>query len=243
MRFYLGTHLPSWLGETHTPLFVSDVRLRGRRTFPRALGRWALDSGAFSQLVAEGGWPSGAASAYAARIRRYLNEVGGLDWAAPQDWMCEPFMLTRTGLTVLDHLHRTVDNYCELAGYGLPIVPVIQGYTPADYLACIDLYARAGIVLARCERAGVGTICRRQGTRAAVDILSLLHDRLPQTQLHCFGVKITGLPHLRTYIASADSMAWSYDARRKPPLPGCVGHKNCANCRVYAERWYARLPL
>jgi hypothetical protein len=32
-------------------------------------------------------------------------------------------------------------------------------------------------------------------------------------------------------------MAWSYTARRQPPLPGCVGHINCANCPRYAYRW------
>ena len=36
-----------------------------------------------------------------------------------------------------------------------------------------------------------------------------------------------------------DAMAWSFDARRSPPLPGCT-HKSCANCRLYAARWYAR---
>ncbi len=38
-------------------------------------------------------------------------------------------------------------------------------------------------------------------------------------------------------LTSADSMAWSVDARRKPPLPGCTRHKNCANCPRYALRW------
>ena len=36
-------------------------------------------------------------------------------------------------------------------------------------------------------------------------------------------------------------MAWSYAARRQPPLPGCTGHKNCANCLTYATRWRAKV--
>jgi hypothetical protein len=36
-------------------------------------------------------------------------------------------------------------------------------------------------------------------------------------------------------------MAWSYAARRQPPLPGCTGHKNCANCLSYATRWRAKV--
>jgi hypothetical protein len=36
-------------------------------------------------------------------------------------------------------------------------------------------------------------------------------------------------------------MAWSYRARRSPALPGCTGHRNCANCLRYALAWRARL--
>ncbi len=32
-------------------------------------------------------------------------------------------------------------------------------------------------------------------------------------------------------------MAWSIAARRRPPLPDCAGHLNCANCPRYAYRW------
>lgn len=42
-------------------------------------------------------------------------------------------------------------------------------------------------------------------------------------------------------LASADSLAWSYAARRDPPMLGCVGHRNCANCVRYALRWRERL--
>ena len=41
-------------------------------------------------------------------------------------------------------------------------------------------------------------------------------------------------------LASADSLAWSYDARRRPPLPGHT-HKNCANCQPYALTWRTRV--
>lgn len=43
-------------------------------------------------------------------------------------------------------------------------------------------------------------------------------------------------------MASADSLAWSYDARRSAPLPGhAARHKNCANCRDYALAWRGRV--
>jgi hypothetical protein len=39
---------------------------------------------------------------------------------------------------------------------------------------------------------------------------------------------------------NSNSLAWSYAARRRPPLPGCHGHRNCANCPRYALAWRAR---
>ena len=59
-------------------------------------------------------------------------------------------------------------------------------------------------------------------------------------RLHGFGVKTGGLHLYGRQLASADSMAWSYAARRQPPLPGCTSHKNCANCLAYATQWRTR---
>ena len=59
--------------------------------------------------------------------------------------------------------------------------------------------------------------------------------------MHGFGIKTTGLHLYGHLLASADSMAWSYAARRAPALPGCTGHRNCANCLTYATRWRDRI--
>jgi hypothetical protein len=60
-------------------------------------------------------------------------------------------------------------------------------------------------------------------------------------RLHGFGVKAQGLARYGHLLTSADSMAWSMHARREPPLPGCTGHINCANCRRYAYPWAGRM--
>ena len=52
--FYLRTHHPDWLNKARVPLFVSRNRLLKRRSFPRASTRWALDSGAFTELSIRG---------------------------------------------------------------------------------------------------------------------------------------------------------------------------------------------
>ena len=237
MRFYLGTHQPQWLARSALPLFVSEARLRERKRLPRAHVPWALDSGGFSQLFLHANWPDGCERVYVEHVRRYADEIGHLEWAAPQDWMCEPVMLQRTGLTVEEHQRRTVRNVVQLRSIAndLPFVPVLQGWHRDDYLRCIDLYEQAGVSLT--GRVGIGTVCRRQGTREAEHIVRSVHAALPAAHLHLFGAKITGLARYADAIASADSMAWSYHARRRPPLPG-HSHKNCANCRAFAEDWF-----
>ena len=52
--------------------------------------------------------------AYAEAVRRYRDEIGQLAFASQQDWMCEPFMLQKTGLTIEEHQRRTVNNFLEL---------------------------------------------------------------------------------------------------------------------------------
>jgi hypothetical protein len=242
--FFLGTHLPHWLrlDDVSVPLFISDRRLRRYRTLPRATGLWALDSGGFTELSRHGDWNYGPTpAAYVARIRRYRDEIGHLAWAAPQDWMCEARIVARTGLTVVEHQRRTVDNYLHLRELApdLPIIPVVQGDTPSAYLRCVDRYHRAGVDLTRARLVGVGSICRRQSTTQVGDILPGLH-RLGVTRLHGFGVKTAGLARYGHLLASADSMAWSAEARRRPALPGCR-HRNCANCHRYALTWRHRV--
>ena len=106
-------------------------------------------------------------------------------------------------------------------------------------LACMDLYRSAGVDLATRPRVGLGSVCRRQSTAEIAVIVTTLARR--GLRLHGFGVKTGGLHLYAHLLTSADSMAWSYAARRLPALPGCTGRKNCANCLVYAARWRTRV--
>lgn len=236
MRFYLGTHRPNWLGKTDVPLFVSRRVLAGRKSFPEALGGWALDSGGFTELNLYGAWRTSEAD-YIRDVRLFEREVDGLEWVAPMDWMCEPFVLSKTGLSVGEHQARTVWNFIRLRDeLGLLVVPVLQGWTPNDYLECAYMYERAGVDLGAEPLVGVGSVCRRQNTHEAARIFRSLEG----LRLHAFGVKLDGLSVYGDCLRSADSMAWSYRARHDRPLPGCT-HKSCANCLRYALRWRARI--
>jgi hypothetical protein len=126
VRFLLGTHRPNWLEELTVPLFISHRRLKGYKTLPHACGEWALDSGGFTELSKYGEWRT-TVPEYLEAVTRYQAEVGNLAWAAPQDWMCEPWIIAKTGLSVREHQERTVTNYLDLRDRG-PFIPVLQGW-------------------------------------------------------------------------------------------------------------------
>lgn len=242
--FYLGTHQPQWLGRTAVPLFVSRRRLAGRKQLPIALGPWALDSGGFTELQMHGAWTI-APAAYVAEVRRYAEQIGGMRWAAPQDWMCEPVVIAGggaggavfagTNLSVEEHQRRTVANLLDLRALApeLPWAPVLQGWERDDYLRCWEMYQRAGVDLEREPVVGVGSVCRRQHS----DEARAIFQGLQPLRLHGFGLKLRGLEKSAHLLHSADSMAWSSHARRRPPMCGSRTHKNCANCMAYALTW------
>jgi hypothetical protein len=167
--------------------------------------------------------------------------VGHVRHAAIQDWMVEPFVLAKTGLTLQEHQDRTIDSYGELLALApeVPWLPVLQGWLPGDYLRHLEGYDRAGFDLRRVPLVGVGSVCRRQHTEEAAAILRLLRQR--RLRLHGFGLKLQGLVKASGWLTSADSMAWSFDARRRPTWCGSTTHLNCANCLPYALHWRARV--
>jgi hypothetical protein len=240
MRFWLGVHGAHWLSKTVAPLFVSRRRLADRRTLPRAQGPWALDSGAFTELRLHGRFTISAAQ-YAVEIARYAAEIGQLAWAAPQDWMCEPFMLATTQQSVAVHQARTIQNFLDLRTRTPLVIPVLQGWHLADYLRHVDQYGQAGVDLIREPIVGIGSVCRRQDMVTGARIVEALWAL--GLRLHGFGVKLTGLARFAHLLTSADSMAWSYEARRRRVRrPTCLHRaESCRNCLTYALEWATRI--
>jgi hypothetical protein len=253
LTFYLGTHRPTWLWTvTGVPLFPTFGELRKRKTpFPRATTRWALDSGGFTELKKHGRWTI-SPEEYVAFVRRCRDELGSLDWASPQDWMCEPWIIEGgthngqhyigTGLSVAEHQARTVENYLHLTDLApdLPFIPVLQGWEMSDYFAHADAYSAAGVDLSTVPIVGIGSVCRRQATGQIADIFD--HLRAYGLSMHGFGVKTAGLSMYADNLVSADSLAWSYGARQdaRAGIRHCA-KKTCANCLHYALSWRERV--
>ncbi|MFD6071009.1 deazapurine DNA modification protein DpdA family protein [Amycolatopsis lurida] len=255
LDFLTGTHEPSHLAQAGVGLFVSDTRLRHRKTLPRAIARVAYDSGGFSQLQKEGNWDSLPPRAYVARLRRYRDEIGHMLWVSPQDWMCEDAIIRGgwhggqwfhgTKLTVPRHQYLTTVNAIELRSLApeLPWRLVLQGRTPDDYCRHADLYAKFGIDVTAEPLVCVGSVCRLQSTVLAGQILRAVR-RYGVPRIHGFGFKTLGLIKHHAYIDSADSLAWSDDARRLGhPTPDCPRPhvKNCANHLHYLLSWRTAL--
>lgn len=211
--FFVGLHQPSDARHFERA-FVSVNRLRSRKSdFPAR--DWIMDSGAFTEVTTHGGYRSGVAE-YAAQIRRW-GRCGTMLAAVSQDWMCEPFVLVKTGLTVRDHQRLTVERYDALldADPGALVLPVAQGYLPDDYRRHLELY---GDRLSEGQWVGVGSVCKRNGSaRETAAVLDAIYEERPDLRLHGFGLKLTSLasPAVRRRLYSADSMAWSYSARKQ----------------------------
>jgi hypothetical protein len=211
--FFVGLHHPA--DSRHFDrAFISVNRVRARKS-PIPARDWILDSGAFSTIATHGGYPE-PVSVYAAQIR-HLRVSGNLLAAVAQDYMCEPWMLEKTGLTIADHQRLTIERYHALLSFetGVYIMPVLQGYAPTDYVTHIRAY---GARLAHGAWVGVGSVCKRNSDPAAIEnVLLAIKLERPDLRLHGFGLKLTALRSglVRDLLFSADSMAWSFAARRE----------------------------
>ena len=214
MRFFCGLHQVADAKRVDVPAFISVNRLRSRKA-PFSVGDWIMDSGAFSTILTHGGYPHGVEE-YAAEIERWRG-CGRLLAAVAQDFMCEPAMLKITGLTVAEHQRLTIERYDALLPLvdGVYLMPVVQGYTPSEYVEHLKLY---GDRLAPGAWVGVGSVCKRNGRPRDVErVLTAIATERPDLLLHGFGLKKTALASglVRALLFSADSMAWSFAARRE----------------------------
>jgi transcriptional regulator of met regulon len=222
VKFYVGLHQPA--DAQHFDLACISIKRLWRRKKPVACGDVLVDSGAFTELLLHGRYRHGVEE-YAAELHR-LHTTGVVNIAAAvaQDYMCEPFILAKTGLTIEDHQRLTIERYDALVAelerlFDVPIpfhvMPVLQGFAPQDYVNHVRMY---GDRLKPGMWVGVGSVCKRQGDpRSIMAVLQAIAGERPDLLLHGFGVKKTALLHpgVRELLATADSMAWSFAARKQ----------------------------
>lgn len=217
--FFAGWHQavngPSGCGKFERTM-ISVNRLISRKSwFP--VNDWILDSGAFTRIASGKGHLS--TRKYAKQIKRWSGN-GNLLAAVSQDYMCEPFILSKTGLTVQQHQRATIARYDSLkrllSDCSVYLMPVLQGYKPSEYVEHLRMY---GDRLAHGAWVGVGSVCKRNSDPSAIEaVLIAIHTERPDLRLHGFGLKKTALQSssiVRALLYSADSQASSFRQRKE----------------------------
>lgn len=213
MIFFVGLHQPADAQRVSFPAFISVNRIR-ERVSDFIVEDWIMDGAGFTELSEYGGYRHGV-DEYAQQVNRWAT-CGNLRAAVSQDYMCEPMMVKKTGLSVEEHQKRTIQRYMALRAMTPHyIMPVIQGFTREEYLSHVDQYRG---LLEPEAWVGVGSVCKRNKNPAVIeDILGAIKQRRPDLRLHGFGLKTTALVNadICDLLYSADSMAWSYAARKQ----------------------------
>jgi hypothetical protein len=136
--------------------------------------------------------------------------------AVSQDYMCEPWILEKTGMAIPDHQRLTIIRYEGITEKtDAYVMPVLQGFAPQDYVRHLQMY---GSRLTHGMWVGVGSVCKRNGDPGAIyDVLSAIKAVRPDLRLHGFGLKTTALADGGVFdlLHTADSMAWSFAARKQ----------------------------
>jgi len=179
----------------------------------------ALDSAGFVAMTHYRGYPW--------TVEQYVELAGLHSWAwwAQMDFCCEPELAGNQYL-IDAHVWASAYNlaYCtkvartwrEQGAFWIQDpTPVLQGWAPADYLSCIDLYD--DLLLGKWpDLVGVGSVCRRHlhGPDGLLAIIREISNALPDNVgLHLFGVKGAALSRLDPKVVSIDSSAWQFRAR------------------------------
>jgi hypothetical protein len=200
---------------------------------------WFIDSGGAPDTIkANGGHPK-PISDHLDYLETPPTKYGSdpedvqIDRFALRDWPCEPAVRDELGLTVEELQQKTLDDHIRMleAADGRDIdarpVAVLQGWTPDDYLDCLDLFRDHGLVT---DAIGLGSVCRRGGLDDIQDIAHRVRRNLPpRVDLHGFGLKQSMLeqPDALDVFDSVDSAAWENTLRqatrdgidKAPPQP------------------------
>jgi hypothetical protein len=122
-RLFVGLHQPSD-AKHFNAAFVSVNRLRNRKSDFK-VGDWIMDSGAFTEIATHGKYRE-SVDGYVEQIERW-SKCGNMLAAVSQDYMCEAWILEKTGLTIADHQRLTIERYDAIQSKtSVYIMPVLQ---------------------------------------------------------------------------------------------------------------------
>lgn len=165
-----------------------------------------MDSGAFTQLKKYGD--------FKLCVDEYLDIVNKFN---PLFYVSQDYLVERTDSpnTVQTKQENTVNRFISLWARKQNVIPVIHGSSVEQYRNHLKMYQ-----FPQGEYIGVGSLVG-QKISFKVNVFNMLKEERPDLLLHGFGFKQQELCNstLRSMVYSADSMAWSFIARRKGQDP------------------------
>lgn len=178
--------------------------------------RYVVDSGGYSAMDQYGGDFPWSIRDYHDWLRD-AYETRRFDWAPIMDLACEAAF--DDVMSVEERVDRTVDNtirHWELDPE-YPVLPVLQGRTPDQYIECYERLRDHGIPT---EYVGVGTLCRLEKPTEIASVEQCIRTRTKIKAIHGFGVKVTAFKFGATF-ESADSQAWSWGGEIRKEIHAC----------------------
>jgi hypothetical protein len=207
-RWQMYKFLPNGINVMYSAAgFWDDKNREWRRgkKFKKKFGLRFLDCGGFTVLNHYVDYPFSTVNLanLIARLRPHFY--------VPKDYPCEPEISRSLGLmTNKERIEATIKATANMAEWESQLtgkmVPVIQGYSLDEYLYCLELYAKAGLIR---DYMAVGSMCRRIKNEELGRLIPGIYyaaQNLGCLKLHFFGLKLS--PELQHY----NEMIWSRDS-------------------------------
>jgi hypothetical protein len=154
------------------------------------------------------------------------------------DYPSDYFIGGRQAPSAEDNVERTLRNIREfLKVSGVNWLPVIQSRF-MDTLSFIDSCERVKELVGHdYPQVAIGTVCKSRDLRWIAYCCRYARLSFPRSWIHAFGLTLGALPHVRKYIDSWDSTAYTF------PRPRGHSCKNSAEARKYFEDYLSRMKL
>lgn len=150
--------------------------------------------------------------------RQYLDLASaiGADLVATLDLPLD--ILTPRGLSVREGIKKTVELGAEVVSHAEDmnildkIVPVLQGYKdPNEWLEALDLYKQHGVSPKRFRLWGIGSLCMARSIKLVKNVIKAVRQALRNdNKIHVFGISMSSLRKVYSFIDSYDTSAWVY---------------------------------
>ncbi|MCR6691559.1 MAG: hypothetical protein MRT15_04145, partial [archaeon YNP-LCB-003-016] len=143
---------------------------------------------------------------------RSISEIfDGRIFITIPDYPADYYVDGRLTPSAVDNVERTLRNIERFIGIGgVNWLPVIQSKY-MDTFSFIDSCNRLrGIVGGDYPQIAIGTICKCRNVKWITYCCKYARKIFPRSWIHAFGLTLKALPHVKRYIDSWDSTAWTF---------------------------------